>query len=121
MTGVGVDMVEVARIRRLAGRYSADELGLVFSPAELRAAARSRDRGLYLAACFAAKEAYGKALGTGLAGIGWPELEAEVGPGSLTVRPTGRALELAEDRGVRECSASWSAAADQAFAVVVLT
>jgi holo-[acyl-carrier protein] synthase len=66
--GLGIDIVHVGRIRHwesvpgLVERY--------FHPEEI-ADARSRGAGesLSLAARFAAKEAFGKALGTGLSGI----------------------------------------------------
>jgi holo-[acyl-carrier protein] synthase len=66
--GIGIDIVHVGRIRHwesvpgLVERY--------FHPDEV-SDARSRGAGesLSLAARFAAKEAFGKALGTGLAGI----------------------------------------------------
>ena len=66
--GVGIDIVHVGRIR-----HWESVPGLVerfFHPEEA-AAARARGAGesLSLAARFAAKEAFGKALGTGLAGI----------------------------------------------------
>ncbi|MEN6365105.1 MAG: holo-ACP synthase [Rectinema sp.] len=68
IVGLGIDIVHVDRIRRwieipgLVDRY--------FHPEEI-AASRSRGAGeaLSLAARFAAKEAFGKAMGTGLAGI----------------------------------------------------
>jgi holo-[acyl-carrier protein] synthase len=66
--GLGIDIVHVGRIRHwesvpgLVERY--------FHPEEI-ADARSRGEGASysLAARFAAKEAFGKALGTGLAGL----------------------------------------------------
>ncbi len=66
--GIGVDVVHVTRIR-----HWESVPGLVerfFHPEEI-ADARSRGAGesLSLAARFAAKEAFGKALGTGLAGM----------------------------------------------------
>ena len=68
IVGIGLDVVHVSRLERwhripgLLERY--------FHPEEL-AAARSRGSGeiLSIAARFAAKEAFGKALGTGLSGI----------------------------------------------------
>lgn len=68
ISGLGIDIVHVGRIRRwlsipgLVDRY--------FNPVEI-SASRSRGAGmpLSLAARFAAKEAFGKALGTGLAGV----------------------------------------------------
>lgn len=68
IAGLGIDIVHVDRIRRWL-----EQPGLVdrfFNPLEVEAA-RSRGAGeaLSLAARFAAKEAFGKALGTGLHGI----------------------------------------------------
>jgi holo-[acyl-carrier protein] synthase len=68
VTGIGIDMVRVQRMEHwlatpgLLERY--------FQPQEL-AASLSKGQGdaLSMAARFAAKEAFGKALGTGLAGI----------------------------------------------------
>jgi holo-[acyl-carrier protein] synthase len=68
ITGIGLDVVHVGRLERwqkipgLLERY--------FHPEEL-AAARAKGSGatLSLAARFAAKEAFGKAIGTGLSGI----------------------------------------------------
>lgn len=66
--GIGVDVVHVRRLERW--KAVPGLLERFFHPEEL-ATALSRGAGasLSLAARFAAKEAYGKALGTGLAGI----------------------------------------------------
>ncbi len=68
ITGIGIDVIHVTRIE-----HWLSVPGLVdrfFHPDEIIA---SRERGraapLSLAARFAAKEAFGKAIGTGLAGI----------------------------------------------------
>ncbi|MDR0504013.1 MAG: holo-ACP synthase [Treponema sp.] len=68
ITGTGIDIVHVKRMERwlanpgLLDRFFAeDELKCVMS--------RGKNTSLSLAARFAAKEAFGKALGTGLAGI----------------------------------------------------
>jgi holo-[acyl-carrier protein] synthase len=66
--GVGIDIVHVGRIRHWESVH-----GLVeryFHPEEVAdARARGAGESLSLAARFAAKEAFGKALGTGLAGM----------------------------------------------------
>jgi len=66
--GFGIDAVDINRIRRWMN--NTELLARFFHPQEL---AETRSRGLTapysLAARFAAKEAYGKALGTGLKGI----------------------------------------------------
>jgi holo-[acyl-carrier protein] synthase len=61
ISGLGVDLAEVARVRRLAARSPAF-LGRVFTAGELAYAARSRNRYERLAARFAVKEAVIKAL-----------------------------------------------------------
>jgi holo-[acyl-carrier protein] synthase len=66
--GIGVDVVHVSRLERW--KSNPGLLERYFHPQEL-SAALSRGPGavLSLAARFAAKEAFGKALGTGLMGI----------------------------------------------------
>lgn len=66
--GIGVDVVHVRRLEHW--KSVPGLLARFFHPDEL-ATALSRGRGasLSLAARFAAKEAFGKALGTGLSGI----------------------------------------------------
>ena len=68
ITGIGVDIVHIQRMQRW--REKPGLLERFFHPQEL-AVALSRGRGadLSLAARFAAKEALGKAIGTGLEGI----------------------------------------------------
>jgi holo-[acyl-carrier protein] synthase len=60
VAGLGVDLAEVARIRRLAANPRF--LKKVFTPGELAYAAKSRNRYERLAARFAVKEAVIKAL-----------------------------------------------------------
>lgn len=66
--GLGIDVVHVRRIR-----HWLSVPGLVdrfFHPEEIEAArSRGTSEALTLAARFAAKEAFGKAIGTGLSGI----------------------------------------------------
>ena len=73
--GVGVDIVEVADVER---RLRRETFLNIFSDAE-RADADSLplQRGEILAGRFAAKEAFGKALGTGLR-VGWDLRNIEV-------------------------------------------
>ena len=64
--GIGADLVEVPRVERLLARYGERFARRVLSPAEWACFERSVTRHLYLAGRFAAKEAFAKALGTGL-------------------------------------------------------
>lgn len=69
---VGVDAIEVERIADVISRHGQRFLERVYTADEL---AHCRGRIGELAARFAAKEAVMKALGTGVRGIGWREIE----------------------------------------------
>jgi holo-[acyl-carrier protein] synthase len=99
--GIGVDVIHVSRLERW--KSNPGLLERYFHPQEL-SAALSKGRGavLSLAARFAAKEAFGKALGTGLMGIvlkdimvlnshnGRPEIEL-MGSAEAALRKSGAA------------------------------
>ena len=92
---MGVDLADVGRVAALVERFDDRELGLLFAPGEREAAWRTRDRHRHYAVCLAAKEAVGKALGVGLAGIDWTDVEARIEGRALRVTLTGRAALLA--------------------------
>ena len=73
--GVGADMVEIARIQRLALSYGDKFLNRVFTAGERSCCEARRDACACYAARFAAKESVLKALGTGLAGCRWTDVE----------------------------------------------
>jgi holo-[acyl-carrier protein] synthase len=66
IVGIGVDIVDVARVERLLGEYGARFAERILAPAEREAFACSGRPNWFLANRFAAKEALSKALGTGL-------------------------------------------------------
>jgi holo-[acyl-carrier protein] synthase len=93
--GVGVDLVEVGRIERAVGRQGIDLLREFLGAAELERCLRSPRPFVAVAACFAAKEALVKAIGTGRSGgVSWAD--AEVFPGGAPPR-----LALAGEAGAR--------------------
>lgn len=65
--GVGTDIVAVARLGRLYQRHGQRALDRLLAPAEHADFGRAKDPARFLAKRFAAKEAFGKALGIGLA------------------------------------------------------
>lgn len=95
--GVGVDLIEIARVERALERHPrlADRL---FTPAEQRYAAGRARPGQHLAARFAAKEAVVKALALG-PGTSLREIEVVPGP-PPGVRMHGRVGAEAAARGV---------------------
>lgn len=86
------------------------------------AALVGRDPALGLASIFALKEAVMKALGTGMRGVGWKEIDTTGGPvGTVEALVTGRALEVARSRGARSYSSSVTTSPDVVLAAVLLT
>lgn len=64
--GIGVDLVEPGRVERMLGRYGERFARRVLTPQEWPQYAKSTKPALFLAKRFAAKEAFSKAMGTGL-------------------------------------------------------
>lgn len=106
VVGVGVDLVEVARVARLLGHRRAAER--LFTAGERATAGEGPMRVQRLAARFAAKEAVVKALG-GVGALGFHDIEVVRPPGQAArVRLSGRAAARAESRGVATVLVSMS-------------
>jgi holo-[acyl-carrier protein] synthase len=114
MAGLGIDLIEVARVERALERHPrlAERL---FTEAELRYAGEKARPGRHLAARFAAKEAAVKALG--LTGFGLHEIEVLAGP-PPELRLSGAAARAASARGV-ELRVSMTHSREHAAAVAV--
>jgi holo-[acyl-carrier protein] synthase len=100
--GIGIDLVEVSRVDDLVARYGERALRRLFTAAEVERCGRSRAPSESLAARFAAKEAFFKAVGTGWSrGLAWTEVEVVSAPsGAPELRLSGAAERLARERGV---------------------
>lgn len=105
--GIGIDIAPVSRIATLVSRYDRETLSLLFTPNEIDQCQSAPDPNRYYAVCFSTKEAVGKALGTGLADIGWNEIECSVATTGLTIRLHGSAQRRASNCGVQEWLATW--------------
>src|SRR5512136_1628262 len=74
--GIGVDIIEIARVRRSIETLGDRFLQKVFTPGEIAYCSAKNDRHQHFAARFAAKEAVSKALSTGWAGeFRWKDVE----------------------------------------------
>jgi holo-[acyl-carrier protein] synthase len=114
---VGIDIIEIPRIQR-----SLDDFGERF----LKRVYTERERYWYgtrvneLAARFAAKEATSKALGTGIVGIRWQEMEVLPNRrGKPVLILHGRAAERARQLGLTSFSISLTHSRTDAMAFVV--
>jgi holo-[acyl-carrier protein] synthase len=114
---LGIDIVEIGRVKQVLERHAERFLRRVYTPAEV---AFCRGRVAELAARFAAKEAVMKALGTGARGLAWREIEIlPDGRGKPLVYLYGAAKELGERIGLRGVDVSLTHDADLAIAAVV--
>ena len=76
--GVGIDQIEVDRIRDSLDKHGEHFLNKIFSSAEQAYCREKANPAPHLAARFAAKEAVSKALGTGFGQeFGWLDAEVE--------------------------------------------
>jgi holo-[acyl-carrier protein] synthase len=104
IVGVGIDLVQIERFRRVLERHGERFLKRVFTDRERDDCLSRADPARHLAARFAAKEAVLKALGTGLGrGVGWKDVEVtadDYGRPICTLR--GKALEHLKALGGRK-------------------
>jgi holo-[acyl-carrier protein] synthase len=121
IVGIGMDVVEICRIRDLAQRHAAF-LTQTFAPAELHHCQDKANPFPHLAARFAAKEAVFKALGTGWSnGLKWTDVVVENNAaGKPAIRLSGAARRLAERLGAHKIHLSLTHTGAYAGAQVVL-
>jgi holo-[acyl-carrier protein] synthase len=119
VTRVGIDLIEIERIRRALERYPRFR-ERCFTEAE-RAYCESRTNPAQsYAGRFAAKEAVGKALGFGVArAFAWREIEIAGRP-KPSVRLSGRLATWAERTGAGEIDLSMTHSRELANAVAVV-
>jgi len=120
--GIGVDIVDIRRVRGILERQGERFVRRVFTDAERDYCRAHRDPSAYFAARFAAKEALFKALGTGWAqGVTWRDAEVErEESGAPRLKLNGRAQKLARELGARAVHISLSHSEEAAIAVVIL-
>jgi holo-[acyl-carrier protein] synthase len=116
MNHIGVDIIEIGRIRQAIARWGDRFLCRVYTEPELELCRRSFSA---LAVRFASKEAVMKLLGTGRKGVDWREVETLSYPsGEPLVNLYGRARVRAEKLGLRGVAVSLSHSRDYAIAFV---
>lgn len=99
--GIGTDIVEVKRIEKLLAASREEFFSRVFAPSEVAYCLAKARPAIHLAARFAAKEAFMKALGTGWArGVGFGQIVvANDEDGRPGLEVTGKARELLDAMG----------------------
>lgn len=118
--GLGVDIVEVARVAGVAERHGDRFLRRIFTAREIERVHGNREQ--YLASRFSAKEAAFKALGTGWrGGVRWVDVEVGNLPsGQPVLELHAEAAARARALGVRRMHLTITHTADYAAAQVIL-
>jgi len=114
---VGVDIIEIGRIEEAVNTWGQRFLHRIYTETELRLC---NNKPQSFAVRFAGKEAVMKALGTGVKGISWREIEilAE-SSGKPWVQLSGKAKDKAESLGLTNLAISLSHSREYAVAFVV--
>lgn len=114
---VGIDIIEVARVRKVYEKHGERFLKRVFTEREVQ---QCRGKATRLAGRFAAKEAISKALGTGIHGVAWREMEVvQLRSGRPTVRLHGNAKRRAEQLGLSAFDVSIADLVEFSIAIAV--
>ena len=122
IAGIGVDVVDIARVQALLDRHGERFLRRVYTEAEAAYAMGGANRAERLAGRFAVKEAVMKALGTGKSqGILWRDVETFRGRlGKPEVRLHGQAVKWLKTRGWGAVHASITHEGGKAVAFVII-
>ncbi|ACM21286.1 acyl carrier protein 4'-phosphopantetheinyltransferase [Geotalea daltonii FRC-32] len=120
--GTGVDIVDISRFQRFVSENNTSLLQRVFTPRELEYCSGKKHSAQHFALRFAAKEAFLKALGTGLrGGVSWQHMEIvndRLGKPEMLL--TGKAGELFAEAGLQKIFLSLSHDGNMAVAMLVL-
>jgi holo-[acyl-carrier protein] synthase len=120
--GVGIDIIEVARIAASYEKFGDRFLNRILHKGEIDYCLTHKAPAPFLAARFAAKEAISKAFGTGIgAQLGWKDMEIgrrESGEPFVILHGQGEAL--LKSRGGRIVLVSISHTQEHATAVAIL-
>jgi holo-[acyl-carrier protein] synthase len=120
--GIGIDLVDCARIENSIERFGERFLKRVFTEGEIAYSQSMKFPARHLAARFAAKEALSKAFGTGIGkAMGWRDLDVQKKEsGEPFVVLSGGAKQMAEARGVAKVWISLSHTESSGMATIIL-
>ena len=120
--GLGIDIIEVARIKASHEKFGERFLNRILRPGEISYCLSYKEPAPFLAARFAAKEAVSKAFGTGIgAKLSWQDIEVcrkESGEPYVVLHDGGQ--KLLQERGAQHVLVSLSHTQTYAAAVAVL-
>jgi len=123
--GIGTDLVEVERIKNELASHGEKFIEMLFTQSEVIYCTRAENIGIQaqcFAARFAAKEAFLKALGSGLrGGLQWKDVEVvnnELGKPEIRIQKTAK--QVCEKAGINKIHVSLSHTKESAIAIIIL-
>jgi holo-[acyl-carrier protein] synthase len=117
--GIGTDIIEIKRIKKAISR-SPRFTERLFTEQELEYYRKKEMKAQHIAGGFSAKEAVLKALGTGLRGFRWKDIEIlRCSAGKPIVRFGGNVKQFVEDNGIGVIHVTISHSRDFATATAV--
>lgn len=120
--GIGIDVIEVARIEEAFEEFGERFLERIFTAGEREYCRRQKRPAIHLAARWAAKEAVSKAFGTGIGeALGWHDMEVcrrDSGEPELVLHGKGEAF--ASEQGITQVKISLTHARHYAAANAVV-
>ncbi len=122
ISGIGIDLIEVKRIREAIEKYGDRFVNRIFTPVEVEYCSSKRNPSMHYAGRFAAKEAAFKSLQRGWGGdLSWKEIEIYNEPsGAPRIVFYGKALELLQLKKIVMSHVTISHIEEYATAAVVL-
>lgn len=120
--GTGIDIVDITRFERFVEENNRPLFERLFTTAEMEYCTARKRSAQHFALRFAAKEAFLKALGTGLRdGLSWRHIEVVHDHyGKPELKLSGEAEHLFTTNGLKRCFLSLSHDGDCAIASVIL-
>ena len=120
--GIGTDVVSIQRIAGVLERHGERFVQRVLTPAERARYERTKQKASHLAKRWAAKEAFAKAIGTGIhPPFTWQSIAVTRDPkGAPGIEPSAAMATYLRERGVKRSHVSLTDDAGVAVAFVVL-
>jgi holo-[acyl-carrier protein] synthase len=118
--GTGVDLVQISRIEKVIGRWGDRFINRVFTKEESRLCSGRTSSASAFSLRFAAKEAFSKAIGTGMRqGVFWRDIEVFHYPGGRPgLRVHGKSKEMCERENI--CGFHLSLSDDGAYGIAMV-
>ncbi len=120
ITGLGIDIIKIKRIGDLIDRWGDKFIKRIFTTGEIVYCQKKSPSLQHYSARFSAKEAVFKMLGTGWRDMRWKDIEViNDNLGKPEIKLSGRAREIADEKGIEKIHLSLTHEDEYAVAQVI--